>query len=111
MLFSDFCKSNSIPALRLSFNYGSKFGWKRKTYSKAFNTRLKFKGLDMTKFFCEIRQSTPQLFSQGKPVEIMVHPIYDGNGNITNYVAGDNFESLIDKYLSGQKLVTYKELT
>lgn len=111
MVCSDFCKRNNIPALRLSFNYGKKFGWKRKTFSKAFNTRLQLKGLAKTKYFCEIRQSTPQLFNLGKPVEIMVHPVYDNQGNMTNYVDGDNFENLINTYLNNQEFITYKQLS
>ena len=111
LVFSDFCKKNNIPSLRLSFNYGKKFGWKRKLFSKFFNGNLKLKGLDKTKYFCEIRQSTPELFSKNKPVEIMVHPIYNDEGKITNYVGGDDFEFLIDKYLSKQNLITFKELS
>ena len=110
LVFSDFCKKNNIPSLRLSFNYGKRFGWKRKLFSKIFNGHLKLKGLDKTKYFCEIRQSTPELFSKNKPVEIMVHPIYN-EGKITNYVGGDDFEFLIDKYLSKQNLITFKELS
>lgn len=111
MTVAKFCNDNNIPALRLSFNYGKKFGWKRKTYSKLFNTKLHFRNLDKTKYFCEIKQSTPELFSKNKPVEIMVHPIYDDEGKITNYVGGDSFEYLINKYLSEQKLITFKELS
>ncbi|MCZ6703702.1 MAG: ChbG/HpnK family deacetylase [Ignavibacteria bacterium] len=111
LVFSDFCKRNNIPSLRLSFNYGKKFGWKRKLYSKLFNGNLKLKRIDKTKYFCEIRQSTPELFAKNKPVEVMVHPIYDDHGNITNYASGDDFEYLVNKYLSEQTLITFKELS
>lgn len=110
MILADFAKSNNIPAVRLSFNYGKNFSWKRITYSKLFNDRLKLKTLAKTKYFCEIRQITPELLRQNKPVEVMVHPIYDDKGNMTNYVGGDNFETLITKYLNNQRFVTYKDL-
>lgn len=111
MTMAKFCNENNIPALRLSFNYGKKFGWKRKSYSKMFNSKLHFRNLDKTKYFCEVRQSTPHLLNMNKPVELMVHPIYDEVGNITNYVDGDDFEEIFNKYISGYKLITYKELS
>lgn len=110
MIFAEFCNNRKIPALRLSFNYGKKFGLKRLMFSKLFNTKLRLKGLEKTKYFCEIRQSTPELFRKNKPIEIMVHPIYDDKGNITNYVGGDNFETLVKKYFANIKFVTYKDL-
>ena len=97
--------------LTFSFNFGKKFRWKRKIYSKLFNTKLEARGLAKTKYFCEIRQVNAKLLSWGKPAEIMVHPVYDSGGVITNYIAGDNFESLIKKHLKGLSFVTYKELT
>jgi predicted glycoside hydrolase/deacetylase ChbG (UPF0249 family) len=111
LIFSGFCKRNNIPSLRLSFNYGKKFGWRRKLYSKFFNGNLKLKGLDKTKYFCEIRQSTPELFSKNKPVEVMVHPIYDDEGKITNYVGGDNMEKLIAQYLPQIKFVSFSQIS
>ena len=110
MLFADFCKKNNIPALRLNFNFGKKFGWKRKSYSKLFNLILEARGLAKTKYFCEIRQVYDKLFNSGNPVEIMVHPVYDNHGIITNYVDGDNFESLVEKYINGFTFVSYKDL-
>ncbi len=111
MTMAKFCNDNNIPALRLSFNYGKKFGWKRKTYSKLFNTKLHFRNLDKTKYFCEVRQSAPELFERNKPVELMVHPIYDNDGKMTNYVKGDDFEEIFNKYINGYNLITYKELS
>jgi predicted glycoside hydrolase/deacetylase ChbG (UPF0249 family) len=110
MLFVKFCKTNYIPALRLNFNFGKKFSWKRKSYSKLFNTMLEVKGLAKTKYFCEIQQVYSKLFKSGKPAEVMVHPVYDNNGMITNYVGGKNFEYLIEKHLHGFTFVTYKDL-
>ncbi len=111
MIMAHFCKRNNIPALRLSFNFGKKFGWKRKSYSKVFNTRLSIMNLAKTKYFCEIRQSNENLFKKNKPVELMVHPYYTEEGKMTNYVDGDDFGMLVKKYLNGLTLVTYKELT
>jgi hypothetical protein len=51
------------------------------------------------------------LFSKNKPVEVMVHPIYDDEGKITNYVGGDNMEKLIAQYLPQIKFVSFSQIS
>jgi predicted glycoside hydrolase/deacetylase ChbG (UPF0249 family) len=108
-LFIALAKNNSIPAVRLRFNYGN-LSLQRIIYSKLYNWRLEFAALAKTKYFCEIRNVDKKLLLKNKPFEVMVHPCMGNDGKIVNYREGDDFESLIEKFLPKVPFVTYKSL-
>ena len=100
---------NGIPSVRLRFNWGA-MSYKRRLFSGLYNLRLKVASLAKTNYFCEIRSVTPKLLMKNAVVEVMVHPVLDSSGNLTNYKDGSNLFKLIEKHLLVDRFLNFKDL-
>ena len=98
---------NNIPAVRLRFNWG-KISMQRKLFSGIYNLRLEAASLAKTNYFCEIRSVTPELLKKKTVIEVMVHPVLNSNGNLTNYADGDDLYELIKKHLPINNFINFK---
>jgi predicted glycoside hydrolase/deacetylase ChbG (UPF0249 family) len=98
---------NNIPAIRLRFNWG-RISMQRQLFSAIYNYRLKKASLAKTNYFCEIRSVTPKLLMKKTTVEVMVHPILNLSGVLTNYENGTNLIDLIKKHLPLNNFVNFK---
>jgi predicted glycoside hydrolase/deacetylase ChbG (UPF0249 family) len=106
LIIKELAVKNSIPAVRLRFNWGN-LSVQRRVYSKIVNTSFAMAGLAKTSRFCEIRTVDKQLLSLNKPIEVMVHPVLGENDVIVNYVNGKNLEILVNKHLPKRDFITY----
>lgn len=108
-LFIALAKKNSIPAVRVRFNWGN-LSLQRRIYSKLYNWRLELSNLAKTKYFCEIRNVDKKLLMKKKPIEVMVHPSPGENGRILNYKDGNDLEETLNRYLPVRNFITYDYL-
>jgi len=106
LIIKELALKNSIPAVRLRFNWGN-LSIQRRIYSKIINTNLAISGLARTSRFCEIRTVDRKLLSLNIPIEVMVHPVLGENNEIVNYVRGENLEKLVIKHLPKRNFITY----
>ena len=106
LIIKELALKNSIPAVRLRFNWGD-LSIQRRIYSKIINTNLAISGLAKTSRFCEIRTVDRKLLSLNIPIEVMVHPVFGDNNEIVNYVKGENLENLVIKHLPQRNFITY----
>lgn len=105
-IIRELARKNNIPAIRIRFNYG-KMSIQAKMFSKYLNSGAKRDGLAKTKYFCEIRSVDSKLLSYKKPIEVMVHPVYNEENVILNYVNGLVYGDLVKKHLPVRNFITY----
>jgi predicted glycoside hydrolase/deacetylase ChbG (UPF0249 family) len=109
LIIKEIAIKNQIPAVRISFNWG-RLSFQKRIHSKLVNVSLALSGLAKTSRFCEIKTVDRKLLMLNKPIEVMVHPVFGDNGEIVNYVEGENLERLVNKQLPARNFITYDYL-
>lgn len=97
---------NAIPYLRLSDNV-RKSGIARRLYKSLFNGSVERAGLRGTDYFCDAGQIGRIGDPGTKIIEMMVHPIFDGEGRLIDATTG---RLLRDCLPAGLRLGTFSEI-
>ena len=79
-------------------------------YSALFNQRLRVRGLAGVRYFCGLPFATEKRIDARGGIEIMVHPIMNPSGGVTDSVYGGVLGSAIEGLLHGRACVSYGEL-
>jgi chitin disaccharide deacetylase len=99
-----------ISAIRLTRNCGSRPGVAKRIYKTAFNARLAGAGLAQTRHFGSAVDAASIVRFAG-PVEIMVHPSLDEDGQVIDIAPGAQpLEDVAARWRTTGKLVSYREL-
>jgi hypothetical protein len=99
-----------IPFIRPAHNAGALISRKHRLYSALFNQRLRLKGLAAVRYFCNVPSATPALLDAPGGIEVMVHPLLQADGRVTDIGGKDELGPLVSRLLAGRPCVSYGEL-
>ncbi len=99
-----------IPFIRPAHNAGVLISRKHKLYSALFNQRLRLRGLAGVRFFCSVPSATPALLDDEGGIEVMVHPVLQADGRVTDFGDRDELGPLVTRLLAGRSCLSYGEL-
>ncbi len=107
-------KEYGIHNIRLTRNLGRQNGYLKKIYKGAFNRwYLKgYAGIKGTDYFGDIddfRYSFADRLPAGKSVEVMVHPLFDGTGELVDYDQQD-LQNKLKGLFEGCNILSYNDL-
>ena len=97
-----------IPFIRPAHNAGGLISRKHKLYSAFFNQRLR--GLAGIRYFCNVTSATPALLDAKGGIEVMVHPVMQADGRVTDSGDRDELGPLLARLLAGRSCLSYGEL-
>ncbi len=99
-----------IPAVRLSRTCGSGIGVTKRVYKAAVNARFARAGLALTSDFGSVADIAT-LKAPRRPLEVMVHPAFDGGGRIIDRGHPEwPLDEVRDRLPELGRLVSYREL-
>ena len=99
-----------VPFVRVAHNAGGRISRKHLLYSAVFNRQLRARGLAGVRYFCSIRSATPTLLQAEGGVELMVHPMMQPDGRVTEFGDKDDLGSMVERLFLQERPVSYGEL-
>jgi chitin disaccharide deacetylase len=102
--------AHRIPMIRLARNCGPMAAGPRQLYKSVLNRRLRRHGMAGTRYFGSAADAATLVEPSG-PVEIMVHPQFDGSGRLIDATTGAGpLEAASDAWRNVGRLVSYRDL-
>ena len=98
-----------VPFVRLAHNAG-RISRKHLLYSAVFNRQLRARGLAGVRYFCSIRSATSTLLQAEGGVELMVHPMMQPDGRVTEFGDKDDLGAMVERHLLQERPISYGEL-
>lgn len=96
-----------IPFIRPAHNAGTHISGKHKLYSALFNQRLRLNGRTGVRYFCNVSSATAALLDAAGGIEVMVHPILQADGRVTDAGGTAELGPLVTGLLAGRPAVSY----
>lgn len=99
-----------IPYIRPAHNAGALISRKHKIYSALYNQRLRLHGLNGVQYLCSVPSATPALLDAKGGIEVLVHPVMQDDGRVTDAGEHDELGPLISRLLAGRGCLSYGDL-
>jgi predicted glycoside hydrolase/deacetylase ChbG (UPF0249 family) len=104
-------REEQIPYVRLARNCGPGLGPLRRAYKALFNHRVQATGLARTRYIGSIEDCLYLLkrrkLEHIEPLEVMVHPDLDDEGNVINLPNGELLEESVQKLHGYEQAVSF----
>lgn len=105
----ELAKEFAVSTLRLSRNCGPDPGVRVRTYKLAFNRRIRSGSLTRMSHFGSVRDVSSVIPTAAGPVEVMTHPVLDGQGRLVDR-DGSLLASSIGALGIGARMTGFREL-